>query len=490
MDEPLGVGDHLTKQPQREGMSELDDYLDDLVEFVRDRRVIPVIGPELLQVGPKPDDTLTRWVAQKLAAKLGLPGGEAGGPLPSLNSVVYNHLARGGQREDIYPKINAVMRDAAFTPPAPLLKLAAIRQFRIFVTLTFDNLLKTAIDTVRLGGTPGTDTYFYSPKAMVDLPRGAKGVIKPSVFHLLGKLSPNADYVITEEDAVEFVYTLQSEYRRPERLFDELRSSHLLLIGCALPDWLTRFFIRVMKNSTLSDRRNEKEILVDYGLDKNNGLILFLKHFSYSTRVVPCSPVEFVDRLWERMDKPSLVPSVEPDPEPVVPETAAPLDTDISPGAVFISYASENARAAMRLREELETGGANNRVEVWLDKRAGTRPTHADGLKPGEYYEKKIQRSIGVCSCFIPILSRQAAGRPEGFFRREWDWAVDRARGIAAEVPFILPVAIDDVPYHAQGIHDWFNKLHWTRYQEGASIGPLKQQLVQLQRHYHMRLRA
>jgi TIR domain len=214
----------------------------------------------------------------------------------------------------------------------------------------------------------------------------------------------------------------------------------------------------------------------------------FSKHFSYSTRVVSCSPVEFVDRLWERMGKPSLVPSAEP--ERVVHETAPLFNVDIAPGAVFISYAHENASDAMRLREELETGGVNNCVEVWLDKRDGARATIADGLKAGELYEKKIRRSIEVCSCFVPILSKQAAAREEGFFRREWDWAVYRARGFATEVPFILPVAVDDVSLDAPGIDDWFKQLNWTRYQDGTPIGPLKQQLVQLQRNYRARLRT
>jgi hypothetical protein len=48
-----------------------DDAWDDLLSFIEERRVIPIVGPELLQVatdtGPR---LLLDWVAEKLAAQL------------------------------------------------------------------------------------------------------------------------------------------------------------------------------------------------------------------------------------------------------------------------------------------------------------------------------------------------------------------------------------------------------------------------------------
>ena len=50
-----------------------DDAWDDLLNFIEERRVIPIVGPELLKVstdaGPR---LLYDWVAEKLAAKLGV----------------------------------------------------------------------------------------------------------------------------------------------------------------------------------------------------------------------------------------------------------------------------------------------------------------------------------------------------------------------------------------------------------------------------------
>ena len=49
-----------------------------------------------------------------------------------------------------------------------------------------------------------------------------------------------------EEDLLEYIYGMTAE-SRPNRLFDHLRSMNLLFLGCNYPDWLSRFFIRLLK---------------------------------------------------------------------------------------------------------------------------------------------------------------------------------------------------------------------------------------------------
>ncbi|HET9978727.1 MAG TPA: hypothetical protein VFQ20_14910, partial [Burkholderiaceae bacterium] len=50
-----------------------DDAWGDLLDYIEDKRVIPIVGPELLTVhtdaGPR---LLYDWLAEKLAAKLGV----------------------------------------------------------------------------------------------------------------------------------------------------------------------------------------------------------------------------------------------------------------------------------------------------------------------------------------------------------------------------------------------------------------------------------
>ncbi|MGO9423751.1 MAG: hypothetical protein ACLP6Z_00055 [Steroidobacteraceae bacterium] len=89
-------------------MTTLDDGAwEDLLSFIEERRVIPIVGPELLQVstdrGPR---LLLDWVAEKLAGRLNVNVAE----LPqryTLNDVVCWFLAARGRREEAYVRLRS-----------------------------------------------------------------------------------------------------------------------------------------------------------------------------------------------------------------------------------------------------------------------------------------------------------------------------------------------------------------------------------------------
>src|SRR5690242_11861854 len=115
-----------------------EDAWDDLLNFIEERRVIPIIGPELLKVdtetGPR---LLYDWVAEKLATKLNVDTSLLPQPY-TLNDVVCWHLSAHGRREDTYTRMRSVLREATFAPPLALRQLAQITDFDLFVTTTFD----------------------------------------------------------------------------------------------------------------------------------------------------------------------------------------------------------------------------------------------------------------------------------------------------------------------------------------------------------------
>src|SRR6266481_710061 len=127
-------------------------FIDDLLEFVEDGKVVPIIGEELLRVRQDGEEVpLYHYIAGKLAQRLEIPA-DALPAEPSLNAVVCHYLQTGGVPEEIYPKIRPIMNQARFDPPELLLQLARIDRFKLFVVLTFDSLLATAIDQVRTAG--------------------------------------------------------------------------------------------------------------------------------------------------------------------------------------------------------------------------------------------------------------------------------------------------------------------------------------------------
>src|SRR5215472_4821800 len=174
-----------------------NDGWDDLLSFIEERRVIPIVGPELLLVqterGPR---LLFEWAAERLAARLNIAPAELPQPC-TLNDVVCLFLAARGRREEAYVRLRSIIKDATFEPPAALRHLAAISDFDLFVSTTADALLETAINAERFGGAPSTEVLSYAPNRVVDLPSERDRLQRPVIYHLFGKLAASPTYVIS-----------------------------------------------------------------------------------------------------------------------------------------------------------------------------------------------------------------------------------------------------------------------------------------------------
>jgi hypothetical protein len=445
---------------------DLTYFWEDLLQFVAERSVIPVVGQELLTV---PIDgerrSLDCYLAQKLAARLRVPSTE----LPAgftINQVACRFLQQpGNRREDLYRRMNSILGELAQQPPPTpvvLKKLAEISHFQFFITTSIDFLLEKAINDVRFSGQPDTDVYTYSLNDCRDIPYELKRFSKPAVFHLLGRYSAQPNYALTEEDTLEFMHSLQSETRRPRLLFDELKNCHLLLLGASYSNWLSRFFLRILRNERLTLPKGTDSYIADAVINQDVSLSYFYSSpLSYGTKVFSDGSAEqFVDELHSRWcamnpnpeDNPQLQAMVQPG-EPI--EAAADrraepmIETQMVEGAVFLSYASEDIERVRVVKTALEKAG----LSVWFDKKY---------LAAGDNYDLKIQRCIRKCSLFIPFISRNTEKRGEGFFRREWFYAVDRARNIDPSIPFILPVVVDDTSFYDSLVPESFDRLHWS----------------------------
>ena len=118
--------------------------------------------------------------------------------------------------------------------------------------------------------------------------------------------------------------------------------------------------------------------------------------------------------------------------------------------AVFLSYASQDAEAAVRVCDALRAAG----IEVWFDR---------SELRGGEAWDKQIRRQIRECALFVAIVSAYTDARPEGYFRLEWKLAVDRSHLMADDAAFLLPIVIGGLPDATARVPDRFREVQWTR---------------------------
>ena len=427
-----------------------EDAWEDLLSFIEERRVIPIVGPELLMVpterGPR---LLYDWAAEKLAARLSVPTADLPRPY-TLNDVVCLFLAARGRREEAYVRLRGIVKDASFEPPPALRHLAAISDFDLFVSTTADSLLEAAINLERFAGASSADVLSYSPNRVVDLPAERERLQRPVVYHLFGKLSSSPTYVISDEDLLEFICALQSEHLVPEKLFHELEHNHLLFIGSNFTNWLARLFLRMAKRQRLSDPRDVGEVLADDHTSHDDRLVSFLQQVSVRTRIY-VGAERFVEELhgrWQARRKPVAAAAG------AAPARFLPPAREMPDNAVFISYAREDLPAVQQLKAGLDAAG----VTTWFD---------IDRLEAGDDYDRKIRNNIARCSYFIPVVSATTQRRLEGYFRREWSYAIDRARNMADGALFILPVTIDATTAVEARVPDKFKALHFTELRGG-----------------------
>ncbi len=136
-------------------------------------------------------------------------------------------------------------------------------------------------------------------------------------------------------------------------------------------------------------------------------------------------------------------------------------------GAVFLSYASQDAEAARRIADALRAFG----VEVWYDQ---------SELRGGDAWDAKIRKQIKECALFLPVISTTTQARGEGYFRREWHLAMERMHDMAEGVPFLVPVVVDDIAEAVAVVPEAFRSVQWTRLPHGVPSPQFIEQVKRL----------
>jgi hypothetical protein len=173
--------------------------------------------------------------------------------------------------------------------------------------------------------------------------------------------------------------------------------------------------------------------------------------------------VEELHARWQARRKPA------PATRSAAPARFLPPAREMPDNAVFISYAREDLAAVQQIKAGLEAVG----ITTWFD---------IDRLEVGDDYDRKIQRNITRCSYFIPVVSASTQRRLEGYFRREWSYAIDRARNMADGALFILPVSIDGTNAAEAQVPDKFKALHFTQLPGGEVPADFAQRLQEFMR--------
>lgn len=404
--------------------------------------VVPVLGPQLMTDG-NGAGTLQAKLAQRLRQHHEL---DVTRPLPrfrELNAVISEIKALRSEvkLQDVYGDVCELIRELSADPrqivPLPIRQLAEITDFRLFVTLTPDDLLARALRR-RVAVNEIVHSPYLPTSDKDDLPVDwHERTSEVQLLYLFGKASMAPQFAIHDEDVLEYAHNVISRGSHwRERFFGELRGRNLLLLGSNFPDWLGRFFLRAANKNRLMGENNKRDWLIEEP-QADDGLTLFLRSFSRDTEVLTgSSPAKFVAELHHRWTaaRAAAVAAAAP--------AAGGADESVLQDAVFfVSYSRSTDQAAATafvawLRDELKLSVR----EIWYDRHA---------IEPGDRYGRAIFDGITSCHYFVPLISRASDALAEKFFRREWNAALNRETGIMGQT-FVVPQIVD-ADYDPQG---------------------------------------
>jgi SAM-dependent methyltransferase len=432
-------------EPSRE-----EFLLAEIIDLIRQGEIIPVLGPELIKVPQGGAENQMTGLYDKLAAGCREKwNADDEGSVPStissfdLSRCLVSHPDYGSDPNKAYQELAQIYREVrrnAATPSA-LVKLARIECLRIFISLTFDDFLESALNQVRFDGNPRTKVLsFWLKKVPTNEElEAAFDSELPIVIKIFGSIDrPLNRFAVSESDYIEAIYRLHAFERSPGRLFDLISERHILLLGNAFAEWIARFFLRLTRSHPLwFTEGRTKQYLVASVFETDPLLKFFLRKCTKMTELVSGHDLDgFVTKLVARLEE-KKADNIEG-----LGIGAASESSKHSVGCVFISYAatkpdgcaSVDAAAAARLAKVLDDYG----IETWLDR--------TGGLNPGDEFKVQIKRRIEQCPIFLALISTNTEERLDGFFRREWAWAAERGQDFTGTGrPFIIPIVIDDL---------------------------------------------
>ncbi|MFM9962819.1 MAG: toll/interleukin-1 receptor domain-containing protein [Planctomycetaceae bacterium] len=411
-----------------------------LLRDVHHGQVLPVIGADLVTVvDPRSGATvsLQSFLAPRLAKALGLPEEQS---WSSINRVACAYMENGHPRKHVYDELRELLEKYGdLQPNDALLKLASITDFDLFISGTFDRHLAHALAKLRPEFDPSESVWRFHPNRPIDIP---DPVPSTAVYHIMGDFETYPDFAVWEEDYMEFICGLIENSDTMERLFRVLKSRYLLLLGAPSTDWIVRFFLRVARQTRLSDRRDGvSEYLADACENLEAPLIFFFNQMIPATRVIDGNPTEFVAELARQWHVRYGDCNSNDD-------FLSRLPDQMPKDSVFVSYAHEDRTQAVEIARALHKAG----IPVWLDQAR---------LAAGDNFETSLEAAVRVhAAFFISVVSSHTESNPNRYVHRERQWAATvHVDGFV----FYVPIIISEEIQQPQLEPACFRNIHFER---------------------------
>lgn len=412
-------------------LSEESDW-DELLEFIAEKRLTPVIGKEMykFKVGKvlmPIDEYLSREILEQNRV--------TDQPPMTLNEAV-NFLIndRRIKSMDIIRKLKALVKDINFDFEG-LKNFVSITDLNYFInTAVYNNVLENNFQQVR-GVTPNVINFSINEpfSDCGDLEK----LDEPFIFNVFGSLLNTVDPALSEEDMLEYTGAFKEKMNVAPNLINALKNKNLLFLGCAFPDWMVRFILRLLSNEPMHDWGTKRTIIiVNDPTELRSRQYNYLKNYDVVT--YEGKTVDFAKQLAEKW------------------EQRNPGDKKAK--SVFLSYTVNDRAALENLKAALEN---ISNVNCWYDKRE---------IASGDDFKLEIAKSIKSADLFIPLISNNSIAHKDGYVQVEWFTAnnVNTFRKIDGNnEKYLMPVVIDDTNPYDTNVPGYFSELSIGKVPQG-----------------------
>ena len=287
-------------------------------------------------------------------------------------------------------------------------------------TIIYSHYLETSVESIR-NKKPSCIDFSLKAEKISDSADPAN-YNEPFIFNVLGSLQNTVDPALSDEDMMEFVGSFKERLDKFNclNIKDTLKTRPLLFIGCTFPDWMVRFFLRLLSLSPMSEWANRKIFIVNDSTEKMH--LDFLK--KYKVIQFDMNTGEFIHELAERWKSKN--------------------PQKITTKKIFLSYSSKDKEAVETLKTKIEAIG---NIECWYDN---------EKLKAGDEYEPKIYDNLQNADLCIPLISANSLDYINSFVQQEWVTAYNKS---IVKKDFLIPVIIDETTRRDEKIPRYFSKF-------------------------------
>lgn len=399
-----------------------------LVGQIINGEVIPVIGEDIVLNGNR---TIRQMFINSMCKTDGIDldkidNGKTAGlnnQAHSYSQLIY-HRHYQKERDLIYGRIKNLMEkyEKQFKASDLLKRILSIKQFPFVITVSTDSVAEIAMKKIwkERGREVKTLVFNNNPQDIDekgDISKEAD-IENPTIYYMFGKADSNRphSFVVTDEDMLLFCQSWLTEGRRPKILSRVVGGKSLLFLGCNYPDWLVRFIWYSMRSN-----------LEKSGMIVSEALEPSLEDFMKRVHIeIQKDPLHVVDQIEQRLTK-----------KMAEIDDIVRFDQPMERTDVFISYSRSDEKSARMLYDELRKIGLN----VWYDRK---------NLAAGDKWLEKIKKSIESTKFFIALISDSMKSQvhESHVYRKEWNMAIEHAKGMGSRRGFIIPVALDEIDFY------------------------------------------